>query len=120
MTFLTSLWQAFTNSLQGLKLTFQSEKAFQRECFLLIGVIPTAFYLSDCWITFALLVGVTLLVLLAELLNTAVEKTIDRISDDHNPLSGFAKDAGSAAVLMSLLIWLLVWFCYLLDMGELC
>lgn len=96
-------------SLAGLKTAWRSEAAFRQECVLVIVLIPVGFWLGRTAVERSLLIGVCLLVLIVELLNTAVEFAIDRIGSDHHELSGHAKDLGSAAVFVSLALTLLVW-----------
>jgi len=96
-------------SLAGLKTAWRSEAAFRQECVLVIVLIPVGFWLGRTAVERSLLIGACLLVLIVELLNTAVEFAIDRIGSDHHELSGNAKDVGSAAVFVSLALTLLVW-----------
>ncbi len=96
-------------SLAGLKTAWRSEAAFRQECVLVIVLIPVGFWLGRTAVERSLLIGACLLVLIVELLNTAVEFVIDRIGSDHHELSGHAKDVGSAAVFVSLALTLLVW-----------
>jgi diacylglycerol kinase (ATP) len=96
-------------SLAGLKTAWQSEAAFRQECLLAAVLIPAGLWLGQDAVQRALLVGSCLLVLIVELLNTAVEYVVDRVGMDHHRLSGQAKDVGSAAVFMSLALTLIVW-----------
>jgi diacylglycerol kinase (ATP) len=96
-------------SLAGLKTAWRSEAAFRQECVLVIVLIPVGFWLGRTAVERSLLIGACLLVLIVELLNTAVEFAIDRIGTDHHELSGHAKDVGSAAVFVSLALTVLVW-----------
>ena len=96
-------------SLAGLKTAWRSEAAFRQECVLVIVLIPVGFWLGRTAVERSLLIGACLLVLIVELLNTAVEFVVDRIGSDHHELSGHAKDVGSAAVFVSLALTLLVW-----------
>ena len=75
----------------------------------MLFLIPAAIWLGQTAIEHLLLIGSCLLVLLVELLNSAIEATVDRIGEEHNELSGRAKDLGSAAVLISLVIVVLIW-----------
>ncbi len=106
--------QAAIYSFQGIRAAWQHEAAFRQECALCVVMIPLAFWLGVTAIERALLIGVCLLVLITELLNSALEAVVDRIGDEPHVLSGRAKDMGSAAVFFSLLtagvVWvLLVW-----------
>jgi diacylglycerol kinase (ATP) len=96
-------------SLAGLKTAWRNEAAFRQECVLAAVLIPLGFWLGQTAVERSLLVGSCLIVLIVELLNTAVEAVVDRIGSDHHELSGHAKDLGSAAVFVSLALTLLVW-----------
>lgn len=96
-------------SLAGLRTAFKGEAAFRQECALAVVLVPAAFWLGRDGVERALLIGTCVLVLIVELLNTAVEHVVDRIGMDHHELSGRAKDAGSAAVLLSLVLTAVVW-----------
>ena len=100
---------AFFNSLAGLEDAFRHESAFRQEILLAAILIPVACLLPVAPVERAVLVGTVLLVLVVELLNTSVEAAIDRISFDHHSLSKRAKDIGSAAVLVSLVLLAAVW-----------
>ena len=106
---LTRMWHAFGYSLSGLKAGW-SETAFRQEAIAAIVLIPLAFWLGRNWTETALLAGSVLLVGIVELLNTSVESAIDRIGPEWHDLSKRAKDMGSAAVLLSLLLCAGVWF----------
>ena len=96
-------------SFAGLKTAWQSEAAFRQECVLAVVLIPAGVWLGQNAVERALLIGSCLLVLIVELLNTAVEYVVDRVGLDHHRLSGQAKDVGSAAVFLSLTLTLVVW-----------
>lgn len=108
-TGLERVWHATLISLGGLRAAW-GETAFRQEALLAILVIPLAFWLGHDWVQTALLAGSWLLVMIVELLNTAVEAAIDRIGPEWHDLSKRAKDTGSAAVMLALLlaggIWL--------------
>ena len=95
-------------SIAGLKAGWQ-ETAFRQEAVLAIFLLPLSFWLGENWIETALLAGSVLFVLIVELLNTGIETAIDRIGLEHHPLSGMAKDLGSAAVFVASLYTALVW-----------
>ncbi len=99
---------AWGYSIQGLRAGL-SEPAFLEETLLACIMIPAAFWLGQTWIEVSLLVAVVVLVLVTELLNTGIEAAIDRISLDHHPLSKRAKDVGSAAVMLALLLCGGIW-----------
>jgi len=107
------LFKAFGFSMQGLTAAFKSEAAFRQEIYLSMALIPLAFYLGENGVEKALLVGVILLVLITELINSGMEAVVDRFGGEHHELSGHAKDVGSAAVLIALINVLIVWGCVL-------
>jgi diacylglycerol kinase (ATP) len=96
-------------SLAGLKSCIRTEAAFRHELALVVVAAPLALWLGDNDIERALLIGSLLLVLIVELLNTAIEVVVDRVGVESHVLSGRAKDLGSAAVMLSLLNALVVW-----------
>jgi len=96
-------------SLAGLRAAWRSEAAFRQECALAIVLIPLGVWLGNNAVERVLLIGSCLLVLIVELLNTAVEFVVDRVGTDHHELSGHAKDVGSAAVFVSLALVLVTW-----------
>ena len=106
---------AFFNSIAGLKDAWTHESAFRQEVVLAAILIPVAIWVPVAPVEHALLIGVVLLVLIVELLNSSVENAIDRISLDRHSLSKRAKDIGSAAVLISLILCCTVWACILLP-----
>ena len=113
-TGLRRLWNAFHYSLAGFKAAYQNEDAFRQESLLAAILIPLALFLPAGAVGKALMIASVLLVLVVELLNSAVEATVDRISLEDHRLAKRAKDIGSAAVLLSLVnlvaVWLLVLF----------
>ena len=106
---LTRAWHAAKNSWHGLVYAYQEESAFRQELTLLLLLTPVALVLSISYLEKALLISSLLLVLAIELLNSSVEAAIDRISFEHHDLSKRAKDFGSAAVVLALLIAVLMW-----------
>jgi diacylglycerol kinase (ATP) len=108
------LINAFGYSLSGFKVAFAKEDAFRQEVFLSIILVTVAVYISNSSIELVLLIGSTLLVPIIELLNSAIEATVDRISFEHHILAKRAKDIGSAAVLLSIINLLAVWLIILL------
>jgi diacylglycerol kinase (ATP) len=97
------VWHATGYSMAGLRAGWQ-EAAFRLEACLSFVLVPLAFWVGHSWVEVAVLAGSVLLVLMVELLNTGVEAAIDRISLERHPLSKRAKDMGSAAVFLSLLL----------------
>jgi diacylglycerol kinase (ATP) len=96
-------------SLAGLRTAWQNEAAFRQECALCAVLIPVGLWLGETAVEQSLLIGSCLLVLIVELLNSAVETVVDRVGTDRHRLSGQAKDLGSAAVFVSLLLTGVVW-----------
>jgi diacylglycerol kinase (ATP) len=114
-TGITRLVNAFKYSCAGLKEAYRNEDAFRMELLLAVILIPLAFWLEHAMLGRALMIACVLLVIIVELLNSAIEATVDRISlDDHN-LAKRAKDIGSAAVLISILNLVVVWLLVLLN-----
>jgi diacylglycerol kinase (ATP) len=96
-------------SFAGLRAAWRNEAAFRQESLLCAVLIPTAFWLGTTAVERSLLIGPCLLVLIVELLNSGLEAAVDRIGAEHHDLSGQAKDLGSAAVFLSLVLVLVVW-----------
>ncbi|MBL8425044.1 MAG: diacylglycerol kinase [Candidatus Accumulibacter phosphatis] len=109
------VWNAFHYSRAGLRAAFLAEDAFRQEVLLAAVLVPLALWVAPDGIGRALMIGSVLLVLIVELLNSAIEATVDRVSLDRHPLAKRAKDIGSAAVLLALLNVLAVWACVLLG-----
>jgi diacylglycerol kinase (ATP) len=106
---ITRMVRAFSASSKGLAGAFREEAAFRQELALAVVVIPLGLWLGRDGIERALLIAPMFLVLVVELINSAIEATVDRIGLERHTLSGLAKDIGSAAVLMSLLLLAVVW-----------
>jgi diacylglycerol kinase (ATP) len=106
---LTRAWHAAKNSWCGIVYAFQEESAFRQELFLLVVLSPIALFLPISPLEKCALIASLIMVLVVELLNSSVEAAIDRISFDHHDLSKRAKDFGSAAVMLTLLISALLW-----------
>jgi len=112
---LEHLFHATKWSWQGFKAAWQHEQAFRIEIFASLFIIPLAFYLGESSIERVLLLGAWMLVLIVELLNSAIEATVDRISTEHHELSGRAKDLGSAAVFLCNITFIGTWAIILLG-----
>ncbi|MBF0126395.1 MAG: diacylglycerol kinase [Magnetococcales bacterium] len=108
-TGLTRVIDAAGYSWAGLRAAWRHEAAFRQEAALALALIPLGFWLGNGALERGMLVGSLLLVLVIELLNSGIEAVVDRIGPEHHPLAGRAKDLGSAAVLIGLLIVALVW-----------
>lgn len=96
-------------SLAGLQAAWREEAAFRQEAVVACVLLPLALWVGRGWLETAFLAACVLLVLLTELLNSAIEAVVDRVSTERHPLAGRAKDLGSAAVMMSLLICAFTW-----------
>jgi diacylglycerol kinase (ATP) len=103
------IWNAGLFSLAGIRAAWQHETAFRQEIILGIILVPMAFWYGSTAVERVLLIGSCLIVLIVELLNSAVEAAIDRIGEDRHALSGRAKDMGSAAVFISLWTVVMTW-----------
>lgn len=97
------------NSLQGLKDAFANEEAFKVQSVLCLFLIPLALMIAENYLQLLLLLCSLFLVLIVELLNTSIEMVVDRIGTEFHKLSGRAKDIGSAAVCLSMVVFILVW-----------
>lgn len=106
---LTRLPRAVRNALRGLRTATQTEQSFQLQLVATATAIPTALYLGDTAIERTALVTPVFVVLIVELLNSAIETTIDRISAEPHPLSRRAKDLAAAAALMSVAMAIAIW-----------
>ena len=113
-TGLRRIWNALFYSFDGLKAAYRHEDAFRQEVWLALVLIPLALFLPASGTGKALMIASVLVVLVVELLNSAVEATVDRVSLEQHRLAKRAKDIGSAAVLFSLInvvvVWMLVLF----------
>jgi diacylglycerol kinase (ATP) len=113
-TGLRRIWNALFYSIDGLRAAYRHEDAFRQEVWLAVVLIPLALFLPASGTGKALMIASVLMVLIVELVNSAVEATVDRVSLEHHRLAKRAKDIGSAAVLFSLInvavVWLLVLF----------
>ncbi|GEB72974.1 Diacylglycerol kinase [Pseudoalteromonas carrageenovora] len=103
------IFKATYCSYLGFKAAFIEEAAFRQELLLSIILLPISFWLASSVLHWALLVSTLLIILIVELLNSAIEALTDRVSTERHVLSGRAKDMGSAAVTLSLMILMIVW-----------
>ena len=106
---ITHIWHATRNSWSGIISAVREESAFRQELTLTVCLVPVALLLPFSALERLMLIGSLVLILIVELLNSSIEAVIDRISLEHNGLSKRAKDYGSAAVTLSLLICAMVW-----------
>jgi diacylglycerol kinase (ATP) len=112
---LRRVWRAAGYSLNGLKTVLKYESAFRQEMALFVVLAPLGLWLGHDNVERSLLVGSLMLVLIVELLNSAIETVVNRIGNEPHELSGRAKDIASAAVFLSLLLAVLVWVLVLFD-----
>ncbi len=110
--------RAFGYSFQGFAHAWREEAAFRQEVCLGLIMVPAGIYLGRSGVERALLVCPMLLILVVEILNSAVEAVVDRSGTDRHPLAGMAKDMGSAAVMLSFVLLGTVWFLVLSDHGH--
>jgi len=97
-------------SWQGLTAAYQHEAAFRQELFLSLILIPLALWLGETGLESAVMIGSVILVIIVEIINSAIEAVVDRFGSELHELSGRAKDMGSAAVLLALLNAAIIWF----------
>ncbi|MBV0932073.1 diacylglycerol kinase [Marinobacterium weihaiense] len=108
-TGLKRFYLATRYSLKGLRAAYRQEPAFRYETWAAVVMLPAAVWLAETGLQLGLLISALLLVLIMELLNTAIEAIVDRAGTEFNTLAGLAKDLGSAAVLFALIITVLIW-----------
>ena len=107
-TGLNRIWHAAGYSIEGLRAGW-NEKAFRQEAIAALVLLPASLWLGQSWVETALLAGSVVIVMIVELLNTGIETAIDRIGPEWHDLSKRAKDMGSAAVLLALLLCAGIW-----------
>jgi len=105
----TRIAKAGIYASNGILAALRGEAAFRQECLLALIFVPVAFYLPLETVERVVLVCVTMLVLIVELINSAIEAVVDRVGMELHELSGRAKDMGSGAVLVSLVVWVYAW-----------
>jgi diacylglycerol kinase (ATP) len=105
---LNRIWHAAGYSMEGLRAGW-NEKAFRQEAIAAMVLLPLSLWLGSSWVEVALLAGSVVIVMIVELLNTGIETAIDRIGPEWHDLSKRAKDMGSAAVLLALLLCIGIW-----------
>jgi len=109
------LYHAFVNSIRAFTTLIRNEKAFQQEVGLLVVALPVAWLITDSWRSFALLIGSLLLLIMVEVLNTGIEAACDAVSREFNIDIQLAKDCGSLAVLVSIVIALGTWTLVIIE-----
>jgi diacylglycerol kinase (ATP) len=117
-TGLTRVIRAFGYSFQGFRHAWREEASFRQETLLSAVLIPIGLYWGRSGVERALLVCPVLLILVVEILNSAVEAVVDRSGTERHPLAGMAKDMGSAAVMLSFVLLGTVWLLVLSDHGQ--
>ena len=101
--------KAFRCSMLGFSAAFRHESAFRQELLLTAILLPISFFIATSGVQLALLISALIIVLLAEIINSAIEAVVDRIGLEHHELSGRAKDLGSSAVFLALSLCFVVW-----------
>ncbi len=114
-TGLTRIINAFGYSMKGISAAIKHESAFRQEAVMFVTLLPLAFFLGRTYLEYILLIGCLLLVLIVELLNSAIEAVVDHVSPEFAELAGRAKDMGSAAVFVALANVFLVWSFIIFD-----
>lgn len=114
-TGLVRITKAARFSILGFRSAWRYESAFRQECTIAVILVPCAFLLAETFTQVAVLIAAIGLVLVTELLNSAIEAVVDRIGHEHHQLAGQAKDMGSAAVFVSLVIVLVTWSLVAVD-----
>ncbi|OOE98952.1 diacylglycerol kinase [Salinivibrio sp. MA351] len=109
------IFKATEFSIQGLKAAWKNEAAFRQEVVLVLILVPFALLMPIALLTKLILIGSLLLILIVELINSAIEAVVDRVGKEHHELSGQAKDIGSAAVLLTLILAVVTWFSVIID-----
>jgi len=107
--------KAFQYSWQGFRAAYKFEAAFREEVWLLLLSTPVAIYFASNGVELVLLIGSVLMLMVVELLNSAIESVVDRVGDEYHELSGRAKDMGSSAVLVMITIMLITWVAIILP-----
>jgi len=109
------IFLAFLNSMRALRHLARHEKAVQQELVLFLLSLPIAFFIAPTWLTFLLMTGSILFLILVEVLNTGIEATCDAVSRDFHKEIQIAKDCGSLAVLIAVIFASAIWIYILLD-----
>ena len=100
---------AFGYSLKGCQAALKYESAFRQELAVCVVLVPLAIWIGKEWLDYVLLISTLIIVLMVELINSAIEAVVDRIGSEHHVLAGRAKDMASAAVLLALILTAFVW-----------
>ncbi|EKA6937230.1 diacylglycerol kinase [Escherichia coli] len=114
-TGVTRIIKAAGYSWKGLCAAWRYEAAFRQEYILVLSALIISFWLDVDSVTRVLLIGSAMMVIIVEIINSAIEAVVDRIGSEHHELSGRAKDMGSAAVLITILVAIIIWGVLLLS-----
>ncbi|WHI15043.1 diacylglycerol kinase [Escherichia coli] len=114
-TGVTRIIKAAGYSWKGLCAAWRYEATFRQECILVLSALIISFWLDVDSVTRVLLIGSAMMVIIVEIINSAIEAVVDRIGSEHHELSGRAKDMGSAAVLITILVAIIIWGVLLLS-----
>ncbi|BDW05165.1 diacylglycerol kinase [Escherichia coli] len=114
-TGVTRIIKAAGYSWKGLCAAWRYEAAFRQECILVLSALIISFWLDVDSVIRVLLIGSAMMVIIVEIINSAIEAVVDRIGSEHHELSGRAKDMGSAAVLITILVAIIIWGVLLLS-----
>lgn len=106
---LRRVFNALLFSVAGIRATFIHEQAFRHELLIAAFLVPAAFWLAGTTVELALMLGTVLLVLIVELINSAIEAVVDRLGKEHHELAGRAKDMGSGAVFLAMILLVVIW-----------
>jgi diacylglycerol kinase (ATP) len=112
---LSRVLKATRCSILGFKAAYKHESAFRQELWLCFLLLPVSVFIADSGVQLALLIGTSILLLLVEIINSAIEAVVDRIGLEQHELSGRAKDLGSAAVFLALCICVITWLGVIFD-----
>jgi diacylglycerol kinase (ATP) len=110
---LKRLSNAVLFSAAGFKAAWKHEEAFRQEVVLFLASVPLAIWLGESTVETALLIASVMLIMIVELVNSAIEAVVDRVGTEHHELAGRAKDIASAAVMLTVLLAVVVWVCIL-------
>jgi diacylglycerol kinase (ATP) len=109
------VFKASRCSILGFKAAYKYESAFRQELWLAVFLFPVSLFIAQSAVQLALLIGTLILLLLVEVINSAIEAVVDRIGLEHHELSGRAKDLGSAAVFLAILFGVIIWTAIIFD-----
>lgn len=114
-TEIARIFKAFGYSMSGFRIALKDEASFRTDCIIAVVLFPVALWLGESGLERALLISSLIFLMFSEMVNTAVERAVDRVSTDYHPMTGAAKDLGSACVFLALLNGAVVWGLILFD-----